>query len=348
MSAAAVDAVRPGLRTGVRSGQLAGDAAGATRRPAHHAGERLHEARRQQRDAREQPEHADAEQHRDERGARRRRRTSPAAIAASDASSTTSPVLAECAANCDAGSTAPSRTAAIGGTRVARRAGRMLASSVTPVPTISDIVIVCVAITVPAVGQLDARARRTARPCPWRSPSPVTSPITEATQADHEALETHRAHDLLARGAERPQRRELPRALGDRDRQGVEDHEARRRAARCAPKPSSTSRIIAIAVVDVLRVVLGLLGAVLDLQVGGQQRLDRPHELRGRRAVLRGDRDRVVAALAVQQRLRGLDVPRGDAREAERVDAAERHGAADPVACACLPSVETTTVSPTL
>ena len=33
------------------------------------------------------------------------------------------------------GSTAPSRTAAIGGTRVARRAGMRLASSVTPIPS---------------------------------------------------------------------------------------------------------------------------------------------------------------------------------------------------------------------
>ena len=48
----------------VGAGQLAGDAAGAARRPAHHAGERLDEARREQRDAREQPEHADAEQQR--------------------------------------------------------------------------------------------------------------------------------------------------------------------------------------------------------------------------------------------------------------------------------------------
>ena len=40
------------------------------------------------------------------------------------------PALAECPASRDCGSVAPSRTAAIGGTRVARRAGTMLASSV--------------------------------------------------------------------------------------------------------------------------------------------------------------------------------------------------------------------------
>ena len=125
--------------------------------------------------------------------------------------------------------------------------GRMLASSVTPVPTMSDVVIVCVAIDRAGRRAARRRARRTARPCPWRSPRPMTSPITEATQADHQAFEAHRAHDLLARGAERPQRRELPRALGDRDRQGVEDHEAAdeqrdARRSRAAPSGSSPSR----------------------------------------------------------------------------------------------------------
>ena len=52
-----------------------------------------------------------------------------------------------------------------------------------------------------------------------------TSPITEATRPITRPFEPHRAHDLLARGAERPQRGELTRALGDRDRQRVEDHE---------------------------------------------------------------------------------------------------------------------------
>ena len=48
----------------------------------------------------------------------------------------------------DGGSTEPSRTAAIGGTRVARRAGRMLANSVTIVPTSSETITVRVAKTV--------------------------------------------------------------------------------------------------------------------------------------------------------------------------------------------------------
>ena len=56
----------------------------------------------------------------------------PNEIAASEATRTPMPALAECPASRDCGRVAPSRTAAIGGTRVARRAGMMLASSVIP------------------------------------------------------------------------------------------------------------------------------------------------------------------------------------------------------------------------
>ena len=54
---------------------------------------------------------------------------------------------------------------------------------------------------------------------------PEDEPDHRGEQADHERLEQHRAQDLPARGAERPQRRELARPLGDRDRERVEDHE---------------------------------------------------------------------------------------------------------------------------
>ena len=108
----------------------------------------------------------------------------------------------------------------------------------------------------------------------------MTSPISRGEQADHEALEHDRAHDLLARGAERPQRRELARALGDGDRQRVEDHE-RADEQRDAAEAEQHQADRLHAVVDVLRVVLGLLAlASLTSQVGRQERLDRPHELR--------------------------------------------------------------------
>ena len=77
----------------------------------------------------------------------------PSEIAATEATMTPSASFAECAARRLAGSSAPSRTAAIGGTRVARRAGRMLAISVTTVPSSSETTIVRVAMTVPDFGR---------------------------------------------------------------------------------------------------------------------------------------------------------------------------------------------------
>ncbi len=57
-----------------------------------------------------------------------------------------------------------------------------------------------------------------------RDERPPSSP-TSGPRAEHEALGDDRAQDLAARGAERPQERELARALGDGDREGVEDDE---------------------------------------------------------------------------------------------------------------------------
>ena len=45
-------------------------------------------------------------------------------------------------------------------------------------------------------------------------------------EADHERLDDDGVEHLAARRAERPQQRELARALRDRDREGVEDQEA--------------------------------------------------------------------------------------------------------------------------
>ena len=84
-------------------------------------------------------------------------------------------------ANLDGGSRAPSRTAAIGGTRVARSAGRSAARSVIPTPTTSEITIVRVLNTVPVCGR--SIPNETSRLLsPLASPSPRNSPTTEATR----------------------------------------------------------------------------------------------------------------------------------------------------------------------
>ena len=105
----------------------------------------------------------------------------PAEIAASAATTTPMPALAECAAKRDVGRTAPSRTAAIGGTRVALRAGRMLAISVIPVPSTIDTITVLPANTVPPFGRSTPNAEKSAI-MPFAIPSPSSSPITEASR----------------------------------------------------------------------------------------------------------------------------------------------------------------------
>ena len=162
-------------------------------------------------------------------------------------------------------------------------------------------------------------------------PDAGEEPDQRRQQADHQALGDDRAHDLLARGAERPQRRELARALGDRDRQGVEDHEradeqcdaaeAEQEVCGRSPMPPSVSSAS----------VVGLLRAVLDLEARRAPAAARRGRARPARCrPWRRSRCRRSGPL-VQQRLRGREVPGRDAwrrrasrRSPKRGDAGDR------------------------
>ena len=218
------------------------------------------------------------------------------------------------------GSSAPSRTAAIGGTRVARIAGNSPASTVISVPTRSETTIVRGAKTVSASGR-SRLERAEQRLEALREPEPEEEPDDGREEADHERLEQHRAEHLPPGGAERPQRRELARPLGDRDRERVEDHERadeQRDPGEGEQEVADERRELADLVLRLLR----LLGARLHLRVGGEERLDVGDQLLGRDAVLAGDGDRVELALAVEERLRGRDVEDRERRRAERLDVA--------------------------
>ena len=156
ISADAVDAVRLGLRIGVLAGERAGGAAEPRAGPAEHGSERTDRTLRIQRDA-------------DEEDQRSRSRVPAAGSRSSDrcrrsrrpraGSPSASVTIEKIGPNRDmreTGRVAPSRTAAIGGTRVALIAGRRLASSVTMTPTSRLTMIVRVAKTVPPSGKLDA------------------------------------------------------------------------------------------------------------------------------------------------------------------------------------------------
>ncbi len=107
-------------------------------------------------------------------------------------SATAPPIVVSAAATLkrakrDVGRTAPSRTAEMGGTRVARIAGRSAASSVTTMPTASETTIVRVANTVPACGRsMPKWTKRRFRPFASarprkRPPTAATRPMTNAS-----------------------------------------------------------------------------------------------------------------------------------------------------------------------
>ena len=104
-------------------------------------------------------------------------------------------------------------------------------------------------------------------------PEPEHEPEHGGDEPDDEPFEHDRAHDLAPRGAERAQRRELARALGDGDRERVEDHE-RAHEQRDAAEAEQEVRDELQALVGVLGVGRGLRVAGLDVGAGRQQRLD--------------------------------------------------------------------------
>jgi hypothetical protein len=180
ISAAAVDAVRPGLRTAFAparspatpptrfAGQPTMRASGGTSRGASNA---MPAKRPSTPPASRTPTAA----------ALTPSRNIASTTAASEVTVTTTPALCAWAPSRVVGTVAPSRTAAIGGTRVARRAGRTLASSVMPVPSSSDTVIVCVATTVGESGRPTPSAAISAI-MPLAIPRPTAIPIAEATR----------------------------------------------------------------------------------------------------------------------------------------------------------------------
>ena len=123
-----------------------------------------------------------------------------------------------------AGISAPSRMAVTGETRVARSAGPRPASTVTMMPTASETMIVRAPNTVPVAGSSTPAAANTLVSS-FARPRPAPRPIDRGDRADRERLDDDRAEHLAPARAERPQQRQLTRALGDRDRERVVDRE---------------------------------------------------------------------------------------------------------------------------
>ena len=93
------------------------------------------------------------------------------------------------------------------------------------------------------------------------SPRPEEQPDDRGEHPDHERLEHHRAQHLAAGGAERAQRGQLARALGDRDRQRVGDHEAADEQRDAAEREQE--------VLEDVQEAAGVLGRLLGLVLTG-------------------------------------------------------------------------------
>ena len=177
----------------------------------------------------------------------------------------------------------PSRSAAIGGTRVARRAGM---SAATTVDRDAD-------------HQRDDDRPRLRRRCrrrqadperieqrvdALREAEPASSPSTDAEQADRAA--PRRTPRRASGGATAPSVRsiaELADALGDGDREGVEDQEGADEQ-RHAGEHQQEGRQEAEGVADLVRCCgLAFSSRGLDLDAGGTTRSIRALQLSGRR-----------------------------------------------------------------
>ena len=189
ISAAAVEAVRCGFRRALSRASAPGGAAEAvapaSRAPTRAAGRIAPRASRRRRRsaARRRPSRGARPSFRDaaEEAVERARR-SRASVTIDDPS-------VRKRAKRDSGSVAPSRTAAIGGTRVARSAGRRLASSVTRMPTSIATITVRVAKTSPLFGSVKPTASKSLN-SPFASPSPRNSPTIEASMPTTSASTT--------------------------------------------------------------------------------------------------------------------------------------------------------------
>ena len=200
--------------------------------------------------------------------------------------------------------------------------GRAAAASVTPMPTNSPISIVRVASTSPPEGMSSAASKSAPRAA--ATPSPASRPSTEAATPMASASTATAVEDLPARRAQRAQQRELAGALGDGDREGVEDDEGAHQQRRSREREQRRREEAADRVVG----GVGRLGGVGGAGPHGQRARQRlPHrggQLRGRDAGRGGDRDARQLAGALEP---ALDV--GERRHDER-RAAERHAVPPP------------------
>ncbi|MGD0996921.1 MAG: hypothetical protein ABR941_01190 [Thermoleophilia bacterium] len=118
-------------------------------------------------------------------------------------------------------------------------------------------------------------------------------------EAERTGLADHAGQHLAARGAQRAQHGELADALGDGDREGVEDDEGADDHGHPAEGQQDGSQNVADGVADGLGRVGHGLRRGLDLGVGRQRLREARGERLGRDARLGGDRDARILAIEI-------------------------------------------------
>ena len=131
--------------------------------------------------------------------------------------------------------------------------------------------------TSPLFGSVNPTASKSLKR-PVARPSPRKSPTSEATMPIASASTTTEQRTCRREAPERPEGRELARALRDRDRERVDDHE-RADEERDDAEGEQEVAEEADELVRVLGVLGRLLGAGANLRSGGKDRLDVRHEL---------------------------------------------------------------------
>ena len=172
-----------------------------------------------------------------------------------------------------------------------------------------------------------------------REAEPAGQAGERAEQPEDERLEPDRRQDLAARRAERAQHPELARPLRDSDRERVEDLE-RAHEQRHAREHEQRDTQEAEVARDVVRLALSRLGPGLDDQVRRDDLRDPVTQLHRRHPLGRGDRDLVELAhpvghaLGLRQRhlrdARAAEVAVAELREPDDVVALDLLGARNP------------------
>ena len=300
ISAAAVTAVRPGLRFEFSRASRPVSRAHPLQRPAGEVGERPHQERAEERDGDDHGEPAAADP--------RRPRPPIAPPPTSPATTKATPIAASEPGEHQQGDpAAPARRRREGVQRGDRRhPGRAPGGDQRREEGDDEgderreTITVRASITRPVVGRSAPNAAKSA--CsPSATTKPPASPTIRADQPDRRRFEQHRGEDLPARGAERPQHAELRDPLGDRDREGVEDDEGadqHRDVAEDEQDRLQEAEVFA----DFFGAAVGAFLRRLDPRRERQHFFDPPFQRRLGDARLGGDRDLVELPALVGER----------------------------------------------